>query len=117
VQKPLVLRYAVAVGDVVDPYALAEDAFVPLLVGRGRGGTGSLPPEGAALSVKGAQVSAVRREGSSLLVRVFNPTPHETAVEIEGRRGWLVDLRGAPVEPFDGTFSLRPHGIATAQLR
>jgi hypothetical protein len=28
----------------------------------------------------------------------------------------LVDLRGRPTEPFDGSFPLRPFGIATAQL-
>jgi hypothetical protein len=116
VQKPLVLRCAVAVGTDVDPYALAEDAFVPLLVGHSRATSGALPVEGTALSVRGAQVSAVVRTGGALHVRVFNPTSREATVEIDGRRGWLVDLRGAPIEPFDVTFALRPHGIATAQL-
>jgi hypothetical protein len=30
--------------------------------------------------------------------------------------GWLVDLRGRPLEPFEGGFSLRPFGFATARL-
>jgi hypothetical protein len=35
---------------------------------------------------------------------------------VSGRSGWLVDLRGRPVAPFEGSFALRPHGIATARL-
>jgi len=66
--------------------------------------------------VTGAEVASVTREGEALVVRVFNPADHETRVAIEGRRGWLVDLRGRPQEPFDGGFSLRARGIATAVL-
>jgi hypothetical protein len=47
---------------------------------------------------------------------VFNPSDDDTVVAIEGCTGWLVDLRGRPVEPFDGSFPLRPWGIATARL-
>ena len=46
----------------------------------------------------------------------MSSSDEDTAVVIDGRRGWLVDLRGRPVEPFDGSFPLRPWGIATAQL-
>jgi hypothetical protein len=108
------LRYAVHVGD-ADPYALVDGAFLPLEVAYAPGG-GDRPPRGAALRVQGAEVSALRRDGGALELRVFNPTDAETTVEIDGRRGWLVDLRGRPVEPFDGFFSLRPWGIATARL-
>jgi hypothetical protein len=66
--------------------------------------------------VEGAEVSAVVREGGALTVRVVNPGDEPTTVTIEGRRGWLVDLRGRPVEPFEGSFSLRPWGVATAAL-
>jgi hypothetical protein len=38
-------------------------------------------------------------------------------VTIPGWSGWLVDLRGYPQEPFEGSFALRPFGIATARLR
>ncbi len=127
-QKRLALRYAVAVGD-VDPYSLADEVLVPLRVagadGPSRGttaaATGSdvtadLPTAGSALTVEGAVVSAVVREGDALVVRVFNPTAAPTEVTIAGRHGWLVDLRGRPLAPFDGTFPLRPHGIATATL-
>jgi alpha-mannosidase len=116
VQKRLRLRYAVAVGDEIDPYALADDAFVPLLVTVGGAAGGFLPPSGAALTVAGAEVSAVVRDAGQLQVRVFNPSDQPTTVVIEGCHGWLVDLRGAPIEPFHESFGLRPHGIATAQL-
>jgi hypothetical protein len=66
--------------------------------------------------VSGAEVSAVRREGATLVVRVFNPTDATTTVTVEGRSGWLVDLRGRPIAPFDGGVELRPHGIATLAL-
>jgi len=58
----------------------------------------------------------VRRDAGELEVRVFNPTDAAATVRLPGRSGWLVDLRGRPVAPFDGSFDLRPHGIATAQL-
>jgi len=79
-------------------------------------GGGDRPPEGAALRVEGAEVSALRREGGVLELRVFNATAAETVVEVDGRQGWLVDLRGRPLEPFDGSFALRAWAIATARL-
>ncbi|HYX44351.1 MAG TPA: hypothetical protein VE760_04855 [Acidimicrobiales bacterium] len=113
-QGLVVRRYAVAVGD-GNPWALADDAFVPLEAAWGTGG-GSRPPVGSALAVEGAQVSALRRVAGGLELRVFNPTAAETTVTVPGHTGWLVDLRGRPLEPFDGSFPLRPWGIATAVL-
>ena len=76
-----VARYAVAVGD-VDPYRLAEDAFVPLLVAHATGG-GWRPADGQALSVEGAEVSAVRRDDRGALeVRAFNPTATATRLAV-----------------------------------
>ncbi len=130
VQGPLTLRYAVAVGE-IDPYALADAVLVPLRVagadGPSRGTTATpaaggrpaapdLPATGSALAIAGAEVAAVVREGDALVVRVFNPRPEPADVTIDGRRGWLVDLRGRPLAPVDGTFRLRPHGIATLTL-
>jgi hypothetical protein len=128
VQGPVTRQYAVAVGD-VDPWALADQVLVPLRVAgadgpsrgttsplAGAGAAADLPGTGTALTVEGAEVAAVTREGGALTVRVFNPTPDPVDVTIEGRRGWLVDLRGRPLAPFDGTFPLRPYGIATATL-
>ncbi len=111
---PVLVRYALAVGE-VDPYRMATDVLDPLLTSGSFGG-GVRPGRGSALSVRGAEVSAVRRQGGQVEVRVFNPGPIATTVEIAGRSGWLVDLRGRPLSPFEGSFELRPQGIATARL-
>ncbi len=111
---PIEARYGVWVGE-ADPYALVDDAFVPLRVVRVQGG-GHRPSAGTALHVEGAEVSALRREAGALELRVFNPRAAGTTVMIEGRSGWLVDLRGRAVEPFDGQFSLGPWAIATVRL-
>jgi mannosylglycerate hydrolase len=118
-QKPVAFRYALALGDAdVDPYALADQVLVSLLATRGGGaGSGALLPSGGALSIDGAEVSTVRREGGGLRVRVFNPTATTSTVSVPGRQGWLVDLRDRPLEPFDERFELRPWGIATLALR
>jgi mannosylglycerate hydrolase len=109
-----VLRYCIHTGD-GDPYALADQAWVPLELIRGRG-MGTRPDRGSVLSVTGAEVSALLRVGGSLELRVFNPSDSESTVRIDGRSGWLVDLRGQPLEPFEGSFPLRPWGIATVRL-
>ena len=92
-----------------------EDAFIPLLVSRARG-DGNAEDRGQALSVEGAEVSAVVREAGQLTVRMFNPSDHETTVRIADRIGWLVDLRGRAIESFDGSFTLGPWKIATAVM-
>jgi mannosylglycerate hydrolase len=110
------LRFALAAGD--DPtaaFGLVDDAFLPLRV-TSSPGDGDRPAAGTELEVRGAEVSAVRRERGQLVVRVFNPSPEPTVVHLPGRRGWLVDLRGRPLEPFEGSFELAPWRIATAQL-
>ena len=75
------------------------------------------PPREAQLAVHGAEVSALHRVGGVLEARVFNPTAQPAVVSFPGRAGWLVDLRGYPLEAFEGSFELRPFGIATARLR
>jgi hypothetical protein len=107
-------RYGVALGE-VDPYALVDDAFLPLEVTRSEG-TGERPATGSALEVRGAEVSALHRVEGTLELRVFNPSAAPTDVRLPGRAGWLVDLRGRPLEPFDGGFPLDPWAIATARL-
>ena len=119
------MRYALQVGD-ADPYALVDDAFLPLWLttpiaagsgsGSASGGADTDPEVGSALSVRGAEVSAVTRTGGQLQVRVWNPSDEPTTVVIEGCSGWLVDLRGAAVDPFDESFELGPWRIATAVL-
>ena len=114
-QTRVVRRYAVAVGDDVDPFALADEVLVPLRVGgidavdRGpsASGTGAtvpvdLPAAGSGLEVAGAVVSSVVREGDGLVVRVFNPTDGETVVRLPGRRGLAGRPAWAPVRAVRG---------------
>jgi hypothetical protein len=107
-------RYAVVVGD-VDQWALADDVLLPLEALSSPGG-GWRAGEGSELQVEGAEVTAVRRDAGLLEVRVCNPTGDLATVRTGGRSGWLVDLRGRPLEHFEGAFELRPHGIATFRL-
>jgi alpha-mannosidase len=107
-------RYALALG-VRDAYAMADDALLPLEIVHGTG-MGGRPMEGRALEIEGAEVSALRRVAGLLEARVFNPTDRATTVVVAERSGWLVDLRGRTLEPFDGSFELRPYGIATFRL-
>ena len=113
--KRIELRYALAL-DCDDPYGLADDVLLPLETVSSLGG-GTRPTAGSELAVHGAEVSALHRVAGVLEVRVFNPTPHPTVVSLPGRAGWLVNLRGYPEAPFEGSFELRPFGIATARLR
>ncbi len=113
VQGPMTARFALHVG-ARNPYELVEEAFVPLLVTRAGGG--DLSRCGQALSIMGAEVSAVVRVAGAVRVRVFNPTAAASTVRIDERAGWLVDLRGRPVAPFEGSFELAPFQIATAAL-
>jgi mannosylglycerate hydrolase len=113
---PQVLRYGIRMADDVEgAYRSVDEAFLPLITAGAPGG-GDRPARGTALGVTGAEVSAVVREGGELIVRVFNPGPTPSTVRIEGRRGWLTDLRGRPLDPFEESFELGPWRIATAQL-
>jgi len=115
VGRPISLQYALAVG-VDDPYALADDILLPIEVFTSPGG-GARPSTGSVLSISGAEVSAVRRDGGVHEVRVFNPGSTPTTVTIAGRAGWLVDLRGYPTSAFKEFFELGPFEIATARLQ
>jgi hypothetical protein len=117
-----VVRYALAVGDPakgpaggLDPWQVAEDALVPLQVVQAPGG-GRLPAQGAHLTVTGARVSALRRRGERLELRVFNPTAEPVLVEVPERRGELVDLQGNCLAYWEGSFALPPWSIATALI-
>ncbi|MGD0747632.1 MAG: hypothetical protein ABSB68_07460 [Acidimicrobiales bacterium] len=112
--KRVSLRYALAL-DCTDPYALADDVLLPLETVQSLGG-GTRPASGSELAVHGAEVSALHRVAGVLEARVYNPTAQATVVSFPGRSGWLVDLRGYPLEPFEGSFELRAFGIATARL-
>ncbi|HEY5251513.1 MAG TPA: hypothetical protein VIJ09_07625 [Acidimicrobiales bacterium] len=109
--RPIEARYALSTG-CDDPYAMADDAFLTLEPVHAPGG-GGRPAQGSALEIEGAEVSAVRRVAGLLEVRVFNPSDQVTTVRVGSRSGWLVDLRGRTLNPFDGSFELGPFGIAT----
>jgi hypothetical protein len=68
------------------------------------------------LSLQGAQLSSLRLVEGVCEVRVFNPTDEATVVDLDGPRGFEVDLVGRAIQPFEGTLALRPHGIATLRL-
>ena len=114
------MRYGVQVGE-ADPYALVDAAFLPLIVATppttslSTNSSGSADT-GSALTVQGAEVSSVTRAGGQVQVRVWNPSNAPTTVTIEGATGWLVDLRGIAVTPFEGSFELGSWRIATAVL-
>jgi alpha-mannosidase len=100
-------------------YAAADAFGVPLERVRGAPG-GRRGRSGAALQVTGAEVSAVLRVAGGLVVRVFraDPAAGVVGVEHEGApaRGWVVDLHGRPVAPFEGGVTLQPWEIATLHL-
>jgi mannosylglycerate hydrolase len=108
--------YAVSVDPAVDPYAMADEVLIPLRLARVPGGGPVTDDRRAGLTVDGAEVSALRRERGGLTVRVFNPHPEVRPVRIEGRQGWVEDLRGRPLDAFDGTMELGPWQIATVRL-
>jgi len=103
-----------------DCYGAADAFLVPLERTRGGGFGGTQPRAGAALRVDGAEVSAVHRIAGGLLVRVFRTDSGEGPVTIEHdgapATGWIVDLQGRPVEPFEGQVTMRPWQIVTFQL-
>ncbi len=125
-QTPLALDYAVALhrGDVyaADLPALADDVLVPLERVRGGGWPGASQPAcGRALDVRGAEVSALTRDGEGALVlRVVNRTPTDTEVIVtrDGAPvvGQIVDLTGADLGEFRGTAALRRWELLTVRF-
>ncbi len=114
VGETICARYALAV-EQVDPWAMADDFLVPLESVHGLGG-GWRKARGSELSVEGAVVTAVRRQQGLLEVRLCNPTDDPAEVTLGSAAGWLVDLRGLPLRPFEGAITLGPWEIATARL-
>jgi mannosylglycerate hydrolase len=111
---PVVADYALCVGD-GNPYELADQVHTELITTTSFGG-GQRPAQGAALTVYGVEVSSVQRVAGLVEVRVFNPHDRPRLAEFPGRTGWLVDLRGLPQDPFEGSFEVRAFGIATVRL-
>jgi alpha-mannosidase len=103
-----------------DPYAVADEAFTPILTARfpGKDGLGDPDAMAGALTVDGAEVTALtRRPDGRVELRVVNTTDEPTTVAVAGRTGRLTDLDGAETgEPFTGSLELRPHQIQTIAL-
>jgi mannosylglycerate hydrolase len=80
----------------------------------------SVPATGTALEIDGADVSAVARDAGGLVVRLFRTDPDVGDVTISQARlpsrGWITDLRGAPITAFEGSVTLRPWEIVTLRL-
>jgi alpha-mannosidase len=105
-----------------DLYAEADTFLVPLERTRVSAvSSRSLPASGAALEVDGAEVSAVARDAGGLVVRLFRTAPDRGTVSVTHAglpaRGWITDLRGAPLEPFEGSIELRAWEIVTLRLK
>jgi alpha-mannosidase len=103
-----------------DCYGAADAFLVPLERTRVRGGDGSVPVQGCALRVDGAEVSALYRAPGGFVLRVFRTDPGEGPVTIERNgvpaRGHVVDLRGSPVTSFEGEIVLKEWQLATLHL-
>jgi alpha-mannosidase len=103
-----------------DCYGAADAFLVPFERVRGGGRGGTRPASGRRLLVDGAEVSAVHRAAGGLTVRCFRTMPDSgrVTVEVDGApaRGWVIDLAGRPVAPFEGGVDLRPWEICTLQL-
>jgi mannosylglycerate hydrolase len=104
-----------------DSYGVADAVLVPFE--RTRAGSifgGSIPTSGAHLRVDGAEVSAVQRGPEGLVVRIFRTAAAGGNVSIEHRgapaKGWIVDLVGRPVEPFEGSVAMTPWQIVTIRI-
>jgi hypothetical protein len=109
-----VFRYCLHAGR-LDPYLLADQAWLPLEVVAAPGG-GDRPARGQLLSVSGAEVSALHRFGAGLELRVFNPSDGPATVRLGGRSGVPVDLLGRPLGAAAQAFELGPWAIATIRL-
>jgi hypothetical protein len=69
-----------------------ERFALPLLATPGRGGN-RLPERGSLLDVHGAELSAIRRRGDELEVRLWNPSKSTVKPRVAGR-----DLELGPAE-------------------
>jgi mannosylglycerate hydrolase len=101
-----------------DPYAVADEAFTPLLTAHRPGGFGDPATSGQGLAIEGAEVTALRRTADGRLeLRVVNPSDDPATVLVAGRSGEVVDLRGNPTgDRFDGVLTLAPWKITTLLL-
>jgi mannosylglycerate hydrolase len=121
VLKPLHLRYALQPDDTplaLDPHALADHVWNPLLVAVADGG-GDLGGRGSLLPIGGTDVevdAVLRDDEGRLVVRAHNTGATATALVLAGRTGQVVDLQDRDLGPFDGSVDLGPHRIVTVRV-
>jgi mannosylglycerate hydrolase len=100
--------------------ARADDMLLPLEHAWIGPTTGEAPGAGAALTVDGAEVTAVFRAGGALIVRMvrMSDEPGRVTVRVDGTpaKGWSVDLAGRPLAGVEGGFELGAWAIATLRL-
>ena len=114
--KRVELRYALAL-DCDDPYAAGRRRPAPA---RDRPEPGRRPAARLGQRAGGARRRGQRAPPGGRRARGARLQPDGPARRWSRSPvapGWLVDLRGYPQEPFEGSFELRPFGIATARLR
>ncbi len=110
------LSYALALGH-DDPYALADDVLLPLDVVTALGG-GARAASGSALGIEGAEVERVASRAWSARGPCLQPdVPTRPRWSSPGTQGGSSTCGDIPCWPFEGSFELRPFGIATARLR
>jgi hypothetical protein len=111
---PVEARYAIAMGE-IDPFALADDFLVPFEVAIAPG-DGAGADSGQALAVDGAEVSSLQRVPGGIEVRLWNPSDEPAVATITDGVGWVVDLRGRPIRPFEGVATLGAWEILTVRM-
>ena len=104
-----------------DCYGAADAFTVPFERVRGGrpGGPRRMPGRRCTSTVpRSPRCTAPRRARSSCACSAAQPTPGPVTIEHEGApaRGWVIDLAGRPVAPFEGEVELRPWQLATLQL-
>ena len=115
--KRITTNYALMI-DCNDPYEFMDNVFLPFEVIDAKGG-GYRTECGQFLKLHlgTAKVSALKRSGESIELRLFNPTSNSTHISIDGYTGEIVDLTGKVLDSFSGSVDLRPFGIITIMLR
>ena len=115
--KRITTNYALMI-DCNDPYEFMDDVFLPFEVIDAKG-DGYRTEYGQLLELHlgTAKVSALKRSGESIELRLFNPTSNPTHISIDGYTGEIVDLTGKVLDSFSGYVDLRPFGIITIMLR
>lgn len=121
--KPLRLSYAVQLdrsSGALDPYALADHVWNPLLTAVAGGG-GDLGAIGSMLDVRGTEggqldVDALLRDEHGRLVLRAHSTGGDAELVVEGRTGAVIDLAGDEQDTFTGSLAVDPHRIVTIRL-